>query len=87
MTHKEWTDKMAMYICIRDEGGRNPTCPDMSYHQPAQHLIRSEELLTNDDIRELLNVHRKTHKGVRLVGVWSEDETLDYADIKSRIEQ
>ena len=73
---------MAMYICIRDEGGRNPTCPDMKYHQPAQYLIRSEDRLTNEDTRDLLRKHQETHKGVKLVGVWDESEVIDYAEIK-----
>ena len=70
---------MAMYICIRDEGGRNPTCPNMEYYRPAQYLIRTEERLTNEDIRDLLRKHQETHKGVELVGVWDESELIDYA--------
>jgi hypothetical protein len=69
---------MTRYICITDQGGSNPTCPDMEYHRPQQHLIRVNEHLTTQDVLDIVRMMFKTRKGVRLVRSWDESEIVDY---------
>ena len=78
--------KNMYYICITDLGGKNGTGPDMGYHLPQQHLIRSKKRITNYDIDQLVKAVGRTRKSPKIVGSWGpEDEglqvVLDYESL------
>ena len=75
-----------MFICIEDKGGKNGTVPDMSYHSPHSYLVRSDRLLSNEEVRQLIDAFARTRKSPRVVGVFSDEDEqfpdiLDYAKL------
>lgn len=78
--------KNMYYICITDLGGKSGTVPDMGYHLPQQHLIRSKKRITNYEIDKLVKAVGRTRKSPKIVGSWGpEDEglpvVLDYESL------
>jgi len=75
-----------MFICIEDKGGKNGTVQDMSYHLPHSYLVRSDRLLSNEEIHQLIDAVARTRKSPRVVGVFSDEDEqfpdiLDYAKL------
>ena len=63
-----------MFICIEDKGGKNGTVQDMSYHLPHSYLVRSDRLLSNEEIHQLIDAVARTRKSPRVVGVFSDED-------------
>ena len=71
---------MYYYICITDKGGKSGTCPDMAYHLPKQHLIRTKKKLTNVEVQNLLAGIANTRRSPKIIGSWVDKVLGDDSD-------
>ena len=56
------------------KGGKSGTCPDMQYHLPQTHLIKSKSQLSHTEVDDLLLLISKTRRTPRIVGIWVEGD-------------